>query len=49
MMDLPLVEGWVWYAYAMESDGWLNFSGVKREGRGYLAQEVERLMGRVKK
>lgn len=37
-------EGWTFYAWAMENDGWLQFSGLKRAGDGYIAQHVERLM-----
>ena len=35
-------EGWIYYAWSMENDGWLNFSGVKRDSPGYIAQEAQR-------
>lgn len=38
--------GWVYYAYAVESDALLQLSGVKRISKGYLAQEIERRMNR---
>lgn len=49
LFDLAMVEGWVWHAYAMENDGWLQFSGVKRKGDGYVAMETKRLMAMVKR
>lgn len=39
-----MVQGWVWYSYAMATDGWLNFSGVKMNGDGYIAQEKKKLI-----
>jgi hypothetical protein len=41
-------EGWAWYSQAIEFDGWLAFCGVKRASKGYIAQEMDRLMEQVK-
>lgn len=46
MFELPMVEGWAFYAMAMEHDGFLQFSGVRRSGEGYIAQEAKRLKKR---
>lgn len=42
-------RGWAWWSWAVENDGWLQFSGVKREGKNYIAQEIDKLMAQVKK
>lgn len=47
--ELPMVQGWVWYAFAMETDGWLNFGGVKRGSDGYIKQEKDILMQQARK
>ena len=39
--DLPMVEGWALYVYAMLTDSWAN---VKMGSPGYIAQEIDRLM-----
>lgn len=39
--ELPMIQGWVWYAFAMETDGWLNFSGVRRDGDGFVRQQIK--------
>ncbi len=44
LKELPMVEGWVWYSYAMSTDGWLNFSGVRLDGLGYIGQEKKELI-----
>jgi len=46
---LPMERGWAWWSWAVENDGWLQFSGVKREGKNYIAQEIDKLMAQVKK
>jgi hypothetical protein len=35
--------GWALVNYAIENDGWMQFCGLKRVGKGYIAQEVEEL------
>jgi hypothetical protein len=42
-------EGWVYYSYAMENDGWLQFAGIKRIGAGYVAQHIERRLEKSRK
>jgi hypothetical protein len=42
--DLPMDEGWVYIAWLTENDGWLQFSGVKRDSPGFIAQEAERIL-----
>lgn len=37
-------EGWAFYSWAIENDGWMQFQGIKRDGSGYVAQRIERLM-----
>lgn len=49
LYELPMIRGWVYYAYAMENSGWLNFAGVKRQGAGYIKQQTETLMEQAKK
>ena len=39
-----MAEGWCYYAWAVENDGWLSFSGVRRDGDGYIGQEVKKRM-----
>jgi len=46
--DLPMDMGWIYYAWSLENDGWLQFSGVKRDSLGFIAQEVERLLSDAK-
>ncbi len=42
-------EGWAFYAWAMENDGWLGFNNLKRASRGYIGQEIDRLMEQAKR
>ncbi len=42
--ELSMARGWAYLAAALENDGWLAFSQVKRDGKGYVAEEVSRLM-----
>ena len=37
-------KGWAFWAWAVENDGWLRFGGVKRKSKGYVAQELNRLL-----
>lgn len=37
-------EGYAYLTVAIESDGWLQFNGVKVSGKNYIAQETERLV-----
>ena len=41
LFDLPMSEGWALMAMAIEQDGWMQFSGVKRSVKGYLGQEID--------
>jgi len=42
--EVPMDQGWAFYAFSMENDGWLQFAGVKRSGLGYVGQEREKLI-----
>lgn len=44
-----MVQGWALYAHIIQSDGWLQFGGIKRKSRGYVGQEVDRLVAIAKK
>lgn len=44
MDELPMDQGWAFYNWAIENDGWLQFGGLKRGGKGYIAQQADRLM-----
>jgi hypothetical protein len=46
---LPMDQGWAFYAWAIENDGWLQFSGVKRDGDGYVMQGARELVGEAMK
>lgn len=46
--DLSMDRGWAYYAWKVENDGWLQFSGVKRKGKGYVGMEVDSLMKQAK-
>ena len=39
-------EGWAFLAAALESDGFLQFSGIRMVSAGYVRQESERLINR---
>jgi hypothetical protein len=41
-------QGWAYYAWSMENDAWLAFSGVRRVSRGYVGQQIDLLMEQVK-
>lgn len=41
---LPMVRGWAYYAWAVENDGWLSFSGMRRDSPGYQGQEIKSLL-----
>lgn len=38
LYKLPMVRGWAYYAFAVESE---PFCSAKRAGAGYVAQEIE--------
>lgn len=48
MYDLTMDRGWAYVAQAIEMDGWLQFSGMRRSGKGYIGQEAELLMEQVR-
>ena len=48
LFELPMVEGWVMYCVAIEQDGWMQFSGVKRTDGGYIGQQIEKNLNRGK-
>jgi hypothetical protein len=41
--ELPMSFGWSLVNYAVETDGWLSFCGIRRTGKGYISQEVDKL------
>ena len=41
------MQGFAYLADAIEHDGWLNFVGVTRVGKGYIAMEIEDLMSQA--
>ncbi len=45
---LPIDKGWAFLAAAIDNDGWLQFAGIKRSGKAYLAQEIDKLMKEAK-
>lgn len=47
--DLTMDEGWAYHAWLMDNDAWLQFGGVSRSSKGYISQEIEKLMGQAKK
>ena len=47
--ELPMEEGWAYYSVALELDPWLQFSGAKRKGKGYIARAADKLMAELKK
>ncbi len=47
LWKLPMRRGWAYLAAGMERDGWLNFSGVARSGKGYIQQEIKSLLDQV--
>lgn len=41
--ELPMSFGWALINFSMENDGWLQFCGIRRIGKGYIAQEIDEL------
>lgn len=37
-------EGWAFYNWAVENDGFLRFAGIDRDGDGYIAQAAKRFL-----
>ncbi len=48
MYDLPVDEGRVWYNWSLENDVACLLGGIKRDSKGYIGQEIERLLAMVK-
>ena len=42
--ELPMDEGWAFYNFAIENDGFLRFSGVERETSGYIKQAAQSII-----
>lgn len=42
--ELPMVQGWAYFGWAIENDGWMAFSGLTRQGSGYVGEEVKRIL-----
>jgi hypothetical protein len=42
--ELPMDEGWAFYNWAVENDGFLRFAGIDRDGDGYIAQAAKRFL-----
>lgn len=47
--EMPMDQGWAFYSWSMENDGWLQFCGVRRDGKGYMGQQAEHLMELARK
>jgi len=47
-LELPGAQGWVWYAWAMQSEQGGFGPAYKAISDGYVRQEVKRLMAMVK-
>lgn len=41
--ELPMGFGWALIAFCIENNGWHQFCGLKRIGRSYSGQEVDKL------
>ena len=41
--ELDMSLGWALISWALENDGWLQFAGLKRSSKGYIAMEVDKL------
>ena len=39
-----MIEGWVYYDWALETDVLLALGGVRRKGGGFIGAEIERLL-----
>lgn len=39
-----MAQGWVYYNWSMENDGWILFCNVRRDSPGYVKQEIDRMM-----
>jgi hypothetical protein len=39
--ELPMDQGWAFISWTVENDGWLQFSGIAREGKGYVGQQAD--------
>ena len=46
--ELPMIQGWVYVAWAIENNGWLGFCGVKRNGAGFIKQYADALYKQAK-
>jgi len=44
-----MIEGWALHAAATESNGWMQFCGVKRSSKGYVAQEIDDMIKQLPK
>ena len=42
-------EGHAYIAAALLNDGWLQFCGIKIDGKGYVGQEADKLIEIAKK
>ena len=45
---LPGARGWVWYYWALENDANMFGKSVERLGKGYIAQETDKLMAEAR-
>ena len=49
MDELAMIEGWMWYAFAIEDDAMNKFGGIRPVSQTYLEQESEKLISQAKK
>ncbi len=47
MNDLPMDQGFAYISWLLENDGWLQFSGLKRKGDGYVKRRVKEFLSKV--
>lgn len=45
--ELPMIEGWAWYAFAMENNAMNQLGGIEKTSPGYVRQEKERLIAQA--
>lgn len=48
MDELPMLKGWALVAVAMSNSEWLQFSGLRLKGKGYIGKEAESLVEMAK-
>jgi hypothetical protein len=47
MDELPMIEGWMYYGFAIEDDAMNRFEGLRRIGKGYVGLEEQVLIDKA--